>query len=501
MNIREYNWDIAGNKIFDIVIIGAGINGASIFNKLSQQGYKALLIDKGDFSCGTSQSSAMMIWGGLLYLKNFDFLSVYNFSKDRDILINSFSDQVISKYFRYIPNREWGRNKYFVYLALHFYWMLGRFKRTRPKLENIYEELHFINPRYADDSIVYQEGFLKQSDSRFVLDWILAHQSENSLAINYCSIENGTYNNKDKLWYLDLSDSTSNRRLTVKSKLMLNCAGAWTDAVNRQFGILSPVKHVFSKGVFIGFERPDGHNLPLIFEQGKNGDVLTFIPWGPVSLWGPTETAESSIEEGYSIKPEDILFLLQHASKNLRFSIDKSKIVSLRCGLRPLAVDSSFARNCNPLDISRSHKIVEDPRLPWLSIYGGKISGCITLTENVAKIISQKILPITGGLFVPQKFPEEAPRMAFPNLREKVTAIDWCVNNEFCCTLEDYLRRRTNISQWVPREGLGHDDCHLNFIGELSAHLPSNEHKSHAVILSEYRRKVHERFDKLMAHI
>lgn len=190
MNIRQTNWNIAENKCFDIAIIGGGINGATIYNRLCQQGYNLFLIDKGDFSCGTSQASAMMIWGGLLYLKNLDFLSVYNFSHDRDALIDSFNNQAFSQHFRYIHNDEWGRNKYLAYLALQLYWMLGKCKRKRPTFQNKFEELEFLRHKKGAGSLLYEEGFLKQSDSRFVLDWILNNQTENSLALNYCCIQN-----------------------------------------------------------------------------------------------------------------------------------------------------------------------------------------------------------------------------------------------------------------------------------------------------------------------
>jgi len=440
----------------------------------------------------------MMIWGGLLYLKNLDFLSVYDFSKDRDILLDSFSNQVVSLYFRYIPNSEWGRNKYFVYLALQLYWMLGKCKRKRPALQKDFEELRFINHKNGTDSLIYQEGFLKQSDSSFVLDWIINHQTEDTLALNYCSIQNASYNQKDKLWSLDLADCFSKKACTIKSKMLLNCAGVWTDKVNKQFGIQSPYKHVYSKGVFVGYERPKTHHLPLIFEMGTHGDTLAFIPWGPVSLWGPTETMEKSIGRGYSITPEDIDFLSKHASRNLIASLADSQIISLRCGLRPLAVKKTFDADCYPLDISRHHKIVEDSGLPWISIYGGKMSGCISMAENVAKKISTRISPGLKAFLLPDDKTRKIRYSCFPGLHEKVSAIDWCVSHEFCCTLEDYLRRRTNISQWTPREGLGFHDENVQHLKELSAHLPEYEKSNHEHVLREYKNAVHRNFDRLI---
>ena len=443
----------------------------------------------------------MMIWGGLLYLKNLDFLSVYNFSKDRDIMINSFNNHVSQKYFRYISNSEWGRNKYFVYLALQLYWLLGKCRRERPTIQRKFEELDIINHKNDKESILYQEGFLNQSDSRFVLDWIIYNQTEDCLALNYCSIQDANYNNKDKFWSLDLKDYFSSHQCTIKAKMLLNCAGVWTDNVNKRFGIQSSYKHVYSKGVFIGYERPDKHNLPLIFEMGENGDTLTFIPWGPVSLWGPTETMETSIEAGYKITPEDLHFLLKHASRHLKYFMAKSKIVSLRCGLRPLAVKKTFNADCYPLNISRNHKISDDSDLPWISIYGGKISGCISMAEKVTKKIIKKIPPSLKEIPCPDNQTGKISWASFPGLHDKVPAIDWCVSNEFCCTLEDYLRRRTNISQWLPREGLGFQDDNLEYLKTLSSHLPEYKGQNHDSHLDEYINKVRGRFDDIIEQI
>jgi glycerol-3-phosphate dehydrogenase len=498
MNIRDKSWSHVENKEFDVAIIGAGINGAAVYKKLCSEGYNALLIDKGDFSCGTSQASAMMIWGGLLYLKNLDISSVFALSKDRDILISSCKEQIKPAHFRYVFDKNDGRNKFFVYSALHFYWLLGFFRREKPELQDHFEELSFIKRDAADGSINYQEGFLKWSDSRFVLDWILSCQSMDSLALNYCAIQEGRYDQQERHWLLSLSDLTANHRCTVKAKVLINCAGVWTDKVNEQFNIQSNYKHVFSKGVFIAYERPKAHRQPLVFEMGEHGDTLTLIPWGPVSLWGPTESLVQSIEDGFTITAGDIDFLQEHARRRLKSTLADSRIVSLRCGLRPLVVKKEFKADCYPLDLSRHYKIVEDPVLPWISVYGGKLSGCISLAGKVAAKISRKVSKR------PERLPSHSDQAEnirwnfFPGLEERVPTIDWCVENEFCCTLEDYLRRRTNISQWVPREGLGFNNENVGFLGELAAHLPPNNAWTPRNHLKAYVNTVQDGCDRLM---
>lgn len=63
-NQRSIDLEIAQRETFDATIIGGGINGASLYHHLCQKGYRVLLVDKGDFAGGTSQASAMMVWGG-----------------------------------------------------------------------------------------------------------------------------------------------------------------------------------------------------------------------------------------------------------------------------------------------------------------------------------------------------------------------------------------------------------------------------------------------------
>jgi glycerol-3-phosphate dehydrogenase len=501
MSIRQKNWQLVENKKFDVVIIGGGICGASIYRNLCAKGYTVLLLDKGDFSCGTSQASAMMIWGGLLYLRNFDFLSIYHFSRDRDDIIRTQQEAVDPKFFRYIVNCEHGRNKYLVQLALYLYWALGNFRRKKPSFQKTFDELRFICQQKAEGSFVYQEGFLKDSDSRFVLNWILSHQNENSCSLNYCNIDEVEYSTTDKLWAINLTDKITNHQCYIKSKIILNCAGAWADTVNQQFGMQTPYRHVFSKGVFIGFKRPGTHQIPLIFEMGEHGDTLTFIPWGPVSLWGPTETLEDSIENGFSVTPEDINFLQQHASRHLDSSLSGSEIISIRCGIRPLAVEKTFKADCYPLDISRFHKVAQDVDSPWLTVYGGKISGCVSMAEEVAQKVAKQIQPSLQGNLKHNNMNNDNNQEPFPGLHEKFPRISWCVENEFCCTLEDYLRRRTNISQWVPREGLGFQNEHKEYIRNLAQELAVIDGKGPDYHFNEYVASVDKRFDQLMKQI
>ena len=472
MITRSQKWQLLSDTLFDVAIIGGGINGASTYHRLCSQGYRVLLIDKGDFSSGTSQASAMMAWGGLLYLSTLDFASVWQLSENRERLIRNLSGFVSPKQFRYVSNH----NKIAILAALYFYWLIGLGKRRPPYLEKYFSESRFLQKDMASDSLVYEEACVEPSDARFVLNWILAYQNEFHVPINYCGLEDCSFDRRQKFWQLDVRNIQSSEEATAKAKVVVNAGGVWTDRINELANIQSSVRHVFGKGVFLGFRRFDGHELPLIVDAGRCKEVLCLIPWGPVSLWGPTETQLDSLDSAFHAKPADVQFLLKRLHRHTQINVGPSSIISLRCGVRPLAVDRSYAGSGNTLEISRRHRVVCDSQVPWISLYGGKITSCIELAENVSNEIAHHTNPC-GEITEPDSDPDE-----------------------MCCMLEDFVRRRTNISQWTPRGGLGFQNENREQLFSIACKIHGDALKAETD-LRTYEAKIRKEFDDVIQEV
>lgn len=499
MIARTQRQESAEQELFDVAIVGGGVNGACLYNSLCRKGYRTVLLDKGDFACGSSQASGMMIWGGLLYLKNLDIASVYRFSKARDSMIDSHRNSISPKQFRYIPGNSITRNKYFVLAALYFYWMLSLFNRRKPTSQKSFEESGLLPSEDQKSSLVFEEGFLKDSDSRFVLRWITPHQREGQVALNYCELVDGIYSGQENCWQLNTRDSISGKKAAIRSRMVVNCAGIWTDIINERFNIVTPYKHVFSKGVYVSTKKRDEHQSPLILDMGNNGDVLTYVPWGPVSMWGPTETRVDEISEGFQVTKDDIQFLLERYEKKLKDPIDKNDIISVRCGVRPLVVSRSFSKKCYPLELSRSSKITVDRTRPWVSVFGGKITGCTKVADKTERAISKYISPSLSSSDSISSLNTNIEWTEFPGMTDKVPAIEWCKRYEYCQTLDDYLRRRTNISQWIRREGLGENNEFLPWLKDAAFKLHNGDAEKANNSVAIYQRTVSDRFDSLIA--
>jgi glycerol-3-phosphate dehydrogenase len=320
--------------------------------------------------------------------------------------------------------------------------------------------------------------------------------------LNHCYLEDGSYQHERGSWDLAVDDQLTGEKIAIKARAVVNCAGVWVDKVNAAFDIESPYKHILSKGVFLGLRRDNSGDCPLVMGMGEHGDVINSIPWGPVVLWGPTETAISDIEEGLKASAEDIKFLMDKYNRFHKTSISTDNIVSIRCGIRPLAVNSSYAKNKYPLEVSRRHRIAVDNKRPWVSVYGSKLTGC----EQLAIAVAKRLAPLLPE--ADKEFPNfdidqipNAGKFDFPGLDNSFPEIRWSKEYEHCCTIEDYLRRRTNIAQWVAREGLGRNNEHEPVIRKLCLELTDGDETAAERQFEAYRTKVERRFDQLLANV
>ncbi len=499
MSQRKRLWQQLHQSDFDVVVVGGGISGAALFRKLCQQNYRCLIIDQSDFASGTSQASGMLIWGGLLYLKNLDLRTVVQLSRARDQLIRDLPNTVRPATFRYLSRLSGTRPGWLVRAALEAYWWLGGCRRQRPKREPYFQTRSLLAKQRFGDSITYEEACLPKSDANLVLRWIeegLAAQPH-SVALNYCQLKQADFQSP---WRLDLIDQRHQQASTsICARLLVNAAGVWADQINQSIGLRSKHHHVFSKGVYLGLPRPAGLNEFLAFEMGAHGDTLTYTPWGPIALWGPTETPIETLEDAFTPNADDLRFLLESARANLRHQFMPQDIVSLRSGVRPLAVQRSYSGKDYPLDLSRRCVVDVDAERYGLTLYGGKLTSAPKMAKDAALKVRALLGEATAegagfgeavvnGLEIGEATSGEG---ALPS----ETTMSNLAND---ISLYDYLRRRTNISQWTPRLGLGRHNEYREFLHQLAVRFHGAEGANDAI--DDLEARAH-RQDELLQQI
>lgn len=451
----------------DVVIVGAGINGAAVCHTLASQGYRVLLVDQGDFGSGTSQASTMLIWGGLLYLKNLELATVLALTRDRDRLVAERPGSVQARPLLYVHSG--GPPRVVVESALAAYWVMGAGKRARPqRLDRYAEQAHLAaaGPAYA-----IEEAALVTSDARFVLEWVLAAERLGADVRNHVRVDAIDAGESAAGWRLQLCDTLTGSVTDVQARMVVNAAGCWTDAVNDKAGLTSPWRHVFSRGVSLAFPRPAWHTRHLVLDS-LEGEVMTLAPWGPVSLWGSTDTLHDDLAEARRPADADVARLLRELNRHLRVPVDRSDVVSLRTGVRPVPVRHDARAPRTPASLTRHHRLHLDATRPWVSIYGGKLSGCLGLAADVCELVAQRVSP-RGAAPGPHPPRDEAPQVTttFPTLEAPVVSAAWAAAHEHCTSLDDYLRRRTNIAQWVPCGGFGVHGAHADTLERIALEI------------------------------
>lgn len=482
---------------YDVAILGAGISGARIHHELSRRGHRVITIDRGDIAGATSQASGMMIWGGLLYMKDFDFPTVLKLSRARDQLLAGMPGRVQTAGLRYLPTRDGTRNRNLVHAGMWLYWLLGSCRRRRPRSEPLFAALEILRRERFQDSLTVEEGALVQSDCRFTLEWLMPFRDSESRVLNHCATETVRFDPARRHWRLELRDRLRGNGASVSAGVVINAAGVWTDRLNEQLGLDSSFRHELSKGVYINFRRPEPLREILVFDSGENNDVLTLVPWGPVAMLGPTETPVADPDSGFSPEPDDVRWLLQAADRNLNGAHRAGDIVSMRCGVRPLALRRGRSDPRHPSARTRAHGIHFDASRRALAVYGGKLTSAGLLAAQVHSRLSTLLGPDRPLEPKPGPVPSST---SFPGLPAPVPSAEWCRDHEFCHTLDDYLRRRTNIAQWIPRGGLGTHSENLGALRHLAAVFAGDDAAA-GNLLASYQAGVERCHDELLSSL
>jgi glycerol-3-phosphate dehydrogenase len=471
---------------WDVVVIGGGINGASAFTALTAAGYRTLLIDAADFAGATSQASAMLIWGGLLYLANYELGAVLSLSRSRDRLITERADRVRPNEVLYVPGSS-PRRLGTVHAGLVAYWLLSGGRRAWPRRVSTFPERAWL--RRPSDGLVYEEASVAVSDARFVLEIVRDGEHAGGHARNHCRLVDAGCDARAAQWRLTVDDARTGPH-EVRTRAVVNAAGGWTDEVNRLAGVTSPFRHALSRGVSIVVPRDPAQTRHLVADEGRDGP-MTLGPWGPVAVWGSTDTMHASMADACTPTAADVAQLVARYHAVLTRPLAATDIIAVRCGVRPLAVRRDRADTADGPSLSRHSRLHMDATRPWLSVYGGKLSGAVRLADAVTTRLGVRVAPSGQPLDAAAIAVPPTPCTAtFPALETPVVAPDWAVAHEHCRTLDDYLRRRTNIAQWVPCGGFGRHGEHAAAIEALARALHAGNPAAAAADLQSYTARV-----------
>jgi len=402
MKLRDSNIDKLGQGVYDCLIIGGGINGAVAAAALSGKGAKVALIEQRDFAGFTSQQSSNLAWGGIKYLESHDFALVRGLCKSRNHLLENYPSRVeeirfystIEKGFRFHPR--------FIWAGAWVYWLFGSGYTEPPRWlskRTVEAEEPAISVDQFHGGLEYSDAYLHDNDARFVFQFVRSAMDRGCIAANYMASVGARRVNEawngdahdNGGWITRARDLLSGRELEIRAKVLINAAGPFVDDHNRLTGEATEHRHVFSKGIHLIVPQVTAHRRILTF-FADDGRLFFVIPMGVRTCIGTTDTR---VDSPYAeVTDEDREFVLDNINKRLRLErpLGKADIIAERCGVRPLVVKTANGKGAESRDwlqMSRKHEIDVNFNSAHLSIFGGKLTDCVNVGNEVAEIVSR----------------------------------------------------------------------------------------------------------------
>ena len=395
VTLRNSNVKKLAEQPFDVLVVGGGINGAVAAASLAGRGVRMALIDRGDFAGGVSSNSSNLAWGGIKYLESLDFLLVNKLCKSRNRLMRAYPSTVKEIRFFTTIQRGFRFHPFFIYLGSVLYWAMGRFATRAPRFisARVIEATEpVINTSQAAGGLEYSDCYLYDNDARFVFNFIRKSLNFGCIAANYVASTGAR--REAGLWHTSARDEITGEQFEIRSTVLVNACGPWVDVQNAMAGQQTQYRHVFSKGVHLIVDKITDNKRVLTF-FASDGRLFFLIPMGPKTCIGTTDTQVTSPEVGITDADRD--FVLQNANALLDLSppLTRASIIAERVGVRPLAIRGADGK-ADWVQLSRKHIIEVDESSQHLSIFGGKLTDCLNVGDEVATMIARL------GISVPQ---------------------------------------------------------------------------------------------------
>jgi glycerol-3-phosphate dehydrogenase len=461
----------ARSAAWDIVVIGGGATGVGVAVDAANRGFAVLLLERMDFGSATSSRSTKLVHGGVRYLEQGNVSLVMEALKERGLLRQNAPHLVHDLGF-VVPNYSWWEAPFYG-IGMKVYDLLaGKYGFGKSRLlsrEETLQRLPTIQTEGLRGGVIYYDG--QFDDTRLLIHLADTAADEGAVLLNYAPVVEITRGADGFADGVVAVDSETGERMTIKAHVVVNAAGIFADDVRRLAEPDASAMIAPSQGIHLVFEESFLRGeTAIMVPHTSDGRVLFAIPWHGHTVVGTTDTAIDA--PSYNPLPfeEEVQFILDTAAQYLSRPPQRSDVLSVYVGIRPLVKANGASSKTSSL--SRDHTIHVD-NSGLLTIVGGKwttyrhmaedcVNHAITLgelkdvpstTHNLrihgykAEVDSLNSLDVYGSdadkILALAAADARLGERLHPALPYIAAEVIWGVREEMARTLDDMLSRRT----------------------------------------------------------
>ena len=446
---------VKADPLWDVVVVGGGATGAGIAVDAASRGLSTLLLDAQDFSAGTSSRSTKLIHGGVRYMKNpRDWGLVTEALHERKVLINNAPHLVHPETFVLPCFKKWEREIYTVGLALYDMMAgkasLGRTKSL--KADAAAARLPGVRTEGLMGGVEFFDG--QFDDARLNIALIRTANQHGAACLNYMPV---TAIERTGGWIQSLTaaDKETGESYRIRTRMIFNCTGVWTDSIRRMVDPDAPSIVRCSRGSHILLDRSF---LPgdsgMLIPKTRDGRVLFCIPWHGMTIVGTTDVEQREPDWNPQATEDEISFLLEAAAGYLAKPVSRADVKASFAGLRPLL---RAPEGGSTAKASREHAVIPEFG-NMITVAGGKWTSYRLMAQDAlleatlmhlvpARLCVTKTLPIVNDETFDAEAIEKAAAEGPMADAEVVAYALYERDNEGARTAEDVLYRRLRLGQ------------------------------------------------------
>ncbi|MDP8939126.1 MAG: glycerol-3-phosphate dehydrogenase/oxidase, partial [Actinomycetota bacterium] len=393
---RQVPQDIQ-NYPFDVIVVGAGINGAGIARDAAMRGLKVLLLDKEDISSGTTQWATRLIHGGLRYLQYYEFPLVRESLRDRELLFR-IAPHLVRPLGFCVPIYDYMdrgpliiRMGMILYDALSFEKTVGGHQML--SAEETLERYPGLNPQGLKGAAFYYDGQSEYAE-RIAVENAISARDHGAVVLTYAKVERLIMEGGN-VTGVEFSDELNGGKYKVFAPVTVNVAGPWVDEVLEGLENRSENRMIGgTKGSHIVVDPfPGAPETALYVEAESDGRPYFIVPWNGRYLIGTTDIRYDGDLDHVEADDEEIEYLINETNRTIPgANLGIEDVLFTYSGVRPLPYQPEGSTS----SVTRSRIIYDhtkhEPEVGGLiSIIGGKLTTYRNLSRETVNEVYDKL--------------------------------------------------------------------------------------------------------------